>query len=78
MFKPGKTVTVFVPKKYLIEASEEIQGSRKVWGTDVYTDASDIIAVCQHVGKLNLHEVTKHQDILNGVLVSVKILGPQK
>lgn len=77
MFKPGKVVTVFIPKKYLISAIED-EEERKIWGTDTYTDASDIIAVCQHTGKLNLSDINRYQSFINGALVDVRIREPLK
>lgn len=45
------TFTIKVPHVYLSPASrEEITARRGVWGTDIYTDDSDIIAACIHQG----------------------------
>ncbi|KAG0646145.1 hypothetical protein D0Z07_8237 [Hyphodiscus hymeniophilus] len=45
------TFTVKVPKVYLGDVSrEEITRRRAVWGTDVYTDDSDVVAACIHQG----------------------------
>jgi hypothetical protein len=45
------TFTVRIPRIYLEgEARREITYRRAVWGTDVYTDDSDIIAACIHQG----------------------------
>ena len=45
------TFTVKVPRVYLSAVSrEEITRRRAVWGTDVYTDDSDVIAACIHQG----------------------------
>ena len=49
--KQGCTLTVRVPRVYLDTASrEEITMRRGLWGTDVYTDDSDVIAACIHSG----------------------------
>jgi hypothetical protein len=43
--------TIIVPRVYLNEISrEEITRRKAVWGTDIYTDDSDIIAACIHQG----------------------------
>jgi hypothetical protein len=44
-------LTVKVGRQHLLpEAREEITSRRAVWGTDIYTDDSDIIAACIHAG----------------------------
>lgn len=49
--REGCKLTVRVPRVYLAHiAREEITSRRAVWGTDVYTDDSDIIAACIHAG----------------------------
>lgn len=45
------TLTVKVGRQHLVpESREEITSRRAVWGTDIYTDDSDIIAACIHAG----------------------------
>lgn len=49
--KENCTFTVKIPAIYLGDKSrEEITSRRAVWGTDIYTDDSDIIAACIHQG----------------------------
>lgn len=49
--KENCTLTVRVGKEHLTaEAREEITARRGLWGTDIYTDDSDIIAACIHGG----------------------------
>ncbi|KUI73583.1 hypothetical protein VM1G_09188 [Cytospora mali] len=49
--KEGSTLMVKVGKQHLTRAArEEITSRRAVWGTDVYTDDSDILAACIHGG----------------------------
>lgn len=38
-FKAGKFITVYIPATYLLQ-----NNNKQIWGTDVYTDDSDIIA----------------------------------
>jgi hypothetical protein len=47
-----------------------------IYGTDIYTDTSDIIGVCQHVGKLRINEIQKLNHVLKGILVGVRIHKP--
>jgi hypothetical protein len=45
------TFTIKVPRIHLTDTSrEEITARRAVWGTDIYTDDSDVIAACIHQG----------------------------
>lgn len=45
------TLTVKVGKEHLVPAArEEITSRRAIWGTDVYTDDSDVVAACIHAG----------------------------
>lgn len=45
------TLTVKVPRVYLEPLTrEEITARRSVWGTDIYTDDTDVVAACIHSG----------------------------
>lgn len=45
------TLTVKVGKQHLAPAArEEITSRRALWGTDIYTDDSDVVAACIHAG----------------------------
>ncbi|KAK0705653.1 histone deacetylation protein Rxt3-domain-containing protein, partial [Lasiosphaeris hirsuta] len=49
--KENCTLTVKVGKEHLTPAArEEITSRRAVWGTDVYTDDSDVVGACIHAG----------------------------
>ena len=49
--KENCTLTVKIGKEHLTPAArEEITFRRAVWGTDIYTDDSDVIAACIHAG----------------------------
>lgn len=49
--KMNCTLTVKVGKQHLVPAArEEITSRRALWGTDIYTDDSDIVAACIHGG----------------------------
>lgn len=49
--KEGGTLMVKVGKQHLTRAArEEITTRRAIWGTDVYTDDSDVLAACIHSG----------------------------
>ncbi|KAK4223628.1 histone deacetylation protein Rxt3-domain-containing protein [Podospora fimiseda] len=45
------TLTIKIGKEHLTkESREEITRTRALWGTDIYTDDSDVIAACIHGG----------------------------
>lgn len=47
----NSSLTVKIPRVHLTpSAREEITTRRAVWGTDVYTDDSDVVAACIHAG----------------------------
>ena len=47
----NSTLTVKVPRAHLTPlAREEITSRRAIWGTDIYTDDSDVVAACIHSG----------------------------
>lgn len=49
--KENCTLTMKIGKEHLIPAArEEITSRRALWGTDVYTDDSDVVAACIHAG----------------------------
>lgn len=49
--KENCTLTMKVSKAHLLpDAREEITSRRAVWGTDVYTDDSDVVGACIHGG----------------------------
>lgn len=49
--KEGSTLMVKVGKQNLDSSSrEEITSRRALWGTDIYTDDSDVVAACIHGG----------------------------
>lgn len=46
---------------------------RRVWGTDVYTHNSDLIAACRHSGMLSICDLEEHLSNLKGLAVTIKI-----
>ncbi|KAK8040112.1 histone deacetylation protein rxt3 [Apiospora rasikravindrae] len=47
----NSTLTVKIPRAHLTTvAREEITTRRAIWGTDVYSDDSDVVAACIHAG----------------------------
>lgn len=46
------TVQVLIPRKHLRKESNLLVQRREIWGTDIYTDDSDIVSVLYHTGVL--------------------------
>ncbi|KAL0478590.1 hypothetical protein AKO1_008148 [Acrasis kona] len=49
---------------------------RRVYGTDIYSEDSDLVGACQHVGLLRVTELQRSASKIKGLLVSVKIHTP--
>lgn len=49
--KENCTFTVRIPRNFLTDKSREhVCSQRQIWGTDVYTDDSDVLAAAMHAG----------------------------
>ncbi|QNP96701.1 histone deacetylation protein Rxt3-domain-containing protein [Yarrowia lipolytica] len=46
------TIQVLIPRKHLRKESNILVQRREIWGTDIYTDDSDIVSVLYHTGVL--------------------------
>lgn len=68
LYKPGKEVRVFVPSKYLL-SPDKSKDNRKIFGTDIYSDSTDIILACQHMGLLQDLPLSNSKGILVTVLI---------
>ncbi|KAJ4967177.1 hypothetical protein NE237_019026 [Protea cynaroides] len=45
----GPTLEIRVPAEYVIATNRQVRGGQ-LWGTDIYTDDSDLVAVLMHTG----------------------------
>lgn len=63
-------VEVRVSKEFLSFGNKEV-GNSRLWGTDVYTSDSDIVAVIQHAGLIDLTQPVS--EVYEGVAVYVRI-----
>ncbi|KAF5102304.1 hypothetical protein D0Z00_000487 [Geotrichum galactomycetum] len=50
--KENSLVNVKIPRQFLSKAFNENVEKRKVWGTDIYTDDSDVVAALYHAGRI--------------------------
>jgi len=59
----GSLVEVLLPSRYLTNESKAIQ-QRRLWGTDIYTDDSDLVAVLVHTGHVKLKAAVPKMPLL--------------
>ncbi|GMM31234.1 hypothetical protein DAMA08_039790 [Martiniozyma asiatica (nom. inval.)] len=50
---PNCTIDIYIPQIYLQDIN---LNDRKLWGTDIYTDDSDIVSILVHLGVIRLIE----------------------
>ena len=65
-------VEVLLPAKYLTSDSKQVR-LRQLWGTDVYTDDSDLVAVLVHTGHVKLKAAAPKTSLL----VSLRVCPAQ-
>jgi len=70
--KMNSLVEVLLPTKYLTASDTKQVQLRQLWGTDVYTDDSDLVAVLVHTGHVKLKTVGK-----TPLLVSLRVCPAQ-
>ncbi|BFZ56398.1 hypothetical protein PYCC9005_003444 [Savitreella phatthalungensis] len=63
---------VLLPRRYLLEEHNHAIRRRKVWGTDIYTDDSDIAAMLLHA--IAEQRMPRHGDLLLKVRVMPRLL----
>eukprot|EP00124_Ichthyophonus_hoferi_P005462 Ihof_evm2s798 gene=Ihof_evmTU2s798 len=59
----GEKLSVLIQAKYLTRNNEKVH-DRQVWGNDIYTDDSDLVAVLVHQDQLHLTDQPPNYDIL--------------
>lgn len=74
--EPHSIIKVFIAIKYIVGFDSKANVS--VWGTNTYTDDSDLIAACIHDGSLKLEEIEKRNPSPAGICVTLKIDGSQR
>jgi hypothetical protein len=50
--KENSLINVKIPRPFLNRAFNENVEKRKVWGTDIYTDDSDVVSALYHAGRI--------------------------
>ncbi|KAG0631979.1 hypothetical protein M758_1G295700 [Ceratodon purpureus] len=69
------TVEIRIPAELATTTNRQIRGSQ-LWGTDVYTDDSDIVAVLLHTGYYS-PSATPPPNSISELRATIRILGPQ-
>mmetsp|Transcript_1000 Transcript_1000/g.1559 ORF Transcript_1000/g.1559 Transcript_1000/m.1559 type:complete len:345 (-) Transcript_1000:6-1040(-) len=69
-YKINTIVDVWIDKKHLVD----MKSSRKIWGTSVYTEDSDLVLICHHMGFLNLDREFDRLQSISGLKVRVRVL----
>jgi len=70
--KMNSLVEVLLPARFLTGETKQVK-LRQLWGTDVYTDDSDLVAVLVHTGHIKL----KGSGTKNTLLVSLRVCPAQ-
>ncbi|BBN05325.1 hypothetical protein MPTK1_3g12140 [Marchantia polymorpha subsp. ruderalis] len=70
------TIEVRIPAELATTSNRQVQGSQ-LWGTDVYTDDSDLVAVLMHTGYYIPNANSPPSSILE-IRVTIRILPPQE
>jgi len=68
----NELVEVLLPPKFLVSDSRQVR-LRQLWGTDVYTDDSDLVAVLVHTGHIKLKAMAPKTPLL----VSLRVCPAQ-
>lgn len=68
--EPSQTLEVRIPAHFLSSSNPGVDG-RWLWGTDVYTEDSDLVAVLQHCGYMRPAKTAPQN--FNELVVSVKL-----
>ncbi|KAJ4462194.1 putative Histone deacetylation protein Rxt3 [Paratrimastix pyriformis] len=70
--QPPAEYKIFIDRQFLSTSNRALR-SRHIWGTDQYTDDSDLVAVLVHLGYYNpIYEVSPH---VRGLLVTVTMIA---
>ncbi|KAL2635097.1 hypothetical protein R1flu_006576 [Riccia fluitans] len=70
------TIEVRIPAELATTSNRQVQGSQ-LWGTDVYTDDSDLVAVLMHTGYYIPNANSPPSSILE-IRATIRILPPQE
>ncbi|CAI5979782.1 unnamed protein product [Closterium sp. NIES-65] len=74
-YQQQPAVEISVPPESITTANRQVR-SRQLWGTDVYTDDSDIVAVLMHVGYITPVSVPPPASIAE-LRATIRVLPPQ-
>eukprot|EP00246_Nothoceros_aenigmaticus_P003464 TRINITY_DN14626_c0_g1_i1.p1 TRINITY_DN14626_c0_g1~~TRINITY_DN14626_c0_g1_i1.p1 ORF type:complete len:765 (+),score=161.52 TRINITY_DN14626_c0_g1_i1:436-2730(+) len=71
----GPTVDILIPAELVTTTNKQVRGSQ-LWGTDTYTDDSDIVAVLMHTGFYTPSSITPPACV-SELRATIRVLPPQ-
>ncbi|XP_017256793.1 uncharacterized protein LOC108226362 [Daucus carota subsp. sativus] len=75
-FENGVTLEMRIPAEHVTATNRQVRGNR-LWGTDIYTDDSDIVAVLMHLGYCRT-TASPPPSALQELRAVIRLLPPQK
>ncbi|KAK1367195.1 Histone deacetylation protein Rxt3 [Heracleum sosnowskyi] len=74
-FENGPTLEIRIPAEHVIATNRQVRGGQ-LWGTDIYTDDSDLVAVLMHTGYCRPTASPPHSAIQE-LRAVIRVLPPQ-
>lgn len=71
----GPTIQIRIPAKLVTTSNHQVRGSQ-LWGTDVYTDDSDLVAVLMHTGYYR-PTASPPPPSIQDMRATIRVLAPQ-
>lgn len=71
----GPTLEIRIPAEHVTTTNRQVKGSQ-LWGTDIYTDDSDLVAVLMHTGYYR-PTGTPPPPAINELRATIRVLPPQ-
>lgn len=71
----GPTLEIRIPAEHITTTNRQVRGSQ-LWGTDIYTDDSDLVAVLMHTGYYR-PTATPPPPAIHELRATIRVLPPQ-
>nr|XP_027074757.1 uncharacterized protein LOC113698963 isoform X2 [Coffea arabica] len=72
----GPTLDIWIPSEHVSAANRQVRGNQ-LWGTDIYTDDSDLVAVLMHTGYCHA-TASQPEATIQELRVAIRVLPPQE
>ncbi|XP_071915190.1 uncharacterized protein [Coffea arabica] len=72
----GPTLDIWIPSEHVSAANCQVRGNQ-LWGTDIYTDDSDLVAVLMHTGYCHA-TASQPEATIQELRVAIRVLPPQE